>query len=321
MPDLKISQFSDGGTVQTTDEIATNRGGINTKVRLGSAAGADIGTGPDDVPTNSDLGTAAGLNVGDDIGQIPVLEDVGGTAGLPAVDGSQLTGVNTESITGLITAGTNISISGSGTSGSPYNISAVSGATPTAADVSYTPPSGISGTNVQTALTEVWNRAKTAYKLVTVNPVATTSGTAIDITGLPTGVKAIYIHFDKNTVNGATNFLLQLGDSGGIENTGYLGACYQLGSTGVTSTAGFPIRRAASTIAIVGTLILMIENAANNTWSINGNLARSESLGDIFVCAGQKSLSATLDRIRLVSENGTAIFNGGNFSISYWVEI
>lgn len=53
MADQKISQFANGGTVQPADEIATNRAGVNTKVFVGTAAGADIGIGPNDVPNNS----------------------------------------------------------------------------------------------------------------------------------------------------------------------------------------------------------------------------------------------------------------------------
>lgn len=55
MTDLKISEFDNGGAIQTTDEIAANRGGTNTKVFVGSAAAADIGAGPDDISTNSTL--------------------------------------------------------------------------------------------------------------------------------------------------------------------------------------------------------------------------------------------------------------------------
>lgn len=82
MADLKISQFVDGGAVQPTDEIATNRAGTNTKVSVGSAAALDAGGG---------------------LGDLVQLEDVGGgTPGLPAVDGSQLT--NLPAPSGLGTA-------------------------------------------------------------------------------------------------------------------------------------------------------------------------------------------------------------------------
>lgn len=73
MLDLKISQFANGGAAQTTDEIATNRGGINTKVFVGSAAGLDYGT---------------------DVGDLVRIIDVGGSPGLPALDGSLLTNVS-----------------------------------------------------------------------------------------------------------------------------------------------------------------------------------------------------------------------------------
>lgn len=78
MPDLKISQFADGGTIQTTDEIATNRAGVNTKVFVGSAALADIGAGVGDVVAFGDDGL--------------------GNSQYPAGDGSLLTGISSSTI-------------------------------------------------------------------------------------------------------------------------------------------------------------------------------------------------------------------------------
>lgn len=57
MADLKISQFVDGGAIQSTDEIATNRAGINTKVFVGSAAALDAGSGVGDVIAWQDDGS------------------------------------------------------------------------------------------------------------------------------------------------------------------------------------------------------------------------------------------------------------------------
>lgn len=61
MADLKISQFANGGVVQVTDEIATNRGGVNTKVFVGSMATEDVS---DYTPTAA-LGTYAFADTGD----------------------------------------------------------------------------------------------------------------------------------------------------------------------------------------------------------------------------------------------------------------
>lgn len=52
MTDLKISQFTDGGLVQTTDDIAAVRVGGNVKVRFGSAAAASLGTDGEELPDN-----------------------------------------------------------------------------------------------------------------------------------------------------------------------------------------------------------------------------------------------------------------------------
>ena len=84
--DLKISQFVDGGAVQPSDEIATNRSGINTKVVVGTMAAEDA---DDYIPTAS---------IGTSIGDIVQLESVGGNAALPAVDASQLTNIPNETL-------------------------------------------------------------------------------------------------------------------------------------------------------------------------------------------------------------------------------
>lgn len=73
MADLKISQFADGGSVQETDEIATNRAGVNTKVFVGSAAAMDVGAGVDEIIAWQDDGT--------------------GNPQYPSGDGSEITGV------------------------------------------------------------------------------------------------------------------------------------------------------------------------------------------------------------------------------------
>lgn len=70
--DQKISEFVDGGLVQTTDEVASNRAGVNTKIFFGDAAALDYGTG---------------------VGDLVQIVDVGGNPGLPALDGSLLTNV------------------------------------------------------------------------------------------------------------------------------------------------------------------------------------------------------------------------------------
>lgn len=55
MADLKISQMTDGGLVEITDEIPVNRGGQNYKVKVGEASTYDVGAADSDLPTGLDV--------------------------------------------------------------------------------------------------------------------------------------------------------------------------------------------------------------------------------------------------------------------------
>jgi len=73
-------------------------------------------------------------------------------------------------------------------------------------------------------------------------PVATTSGTTVTVaTGIPAGTSVVELALSGISTNGASAILVQLGDSGGIETTGYVSSAWQGGSsdTLLTSTAGF----------------------------------------------------------------------------------
>lgn len=83
MADLKISQFVDGGAVQETDSIAAVRGGVNTKVTVGTAAAYDVGAS---------------------IGNVPLIIDINGVAGLDALDGSLLYNLNAQAPSDTLTA-------------------------------------------------------------------------------------------------------------------------------------------------------------------------------------------------------------------------
>src|SRR3990167_6478732 len=70
---------------------------------------------------------------------------------------------------------------------------------------------------------------------------ASTSGTAIDFTGIPSGVKRITVMLFGVSTNSTSNYLIQIGDSGGIETSGYVSSAQTDTAARVTSTAGFII--------------------------------------------------------------------------------
>jgi hypothetical protein len=153
--------------------------------------------------------------------------------------------------------------------------------------------------------------------LVSGTAVASTSGTSIDFTSIPSWVKRITVLFNSISTNGTSLFLIQLGDSGGIENTGYLSG---VGSRGgeTTSTAGFVLNNAG--IAAMGfSGINTIALVSANLWVSAGNLNRSGTGGDgfLYVSSGTKTVSDTLDRIRITTVNGTDTFDLGSINILY----
>lgn len=81
----------------------------------------------------------------------------------------------------------------------------------------------------------------------------TTSGTAITFSSIPAGVRKIHVMFSGVSTSGTSDLLIQIGDSGGVENTGYLGSvCTTTTATPAIDnpTAGFGIT--ATTIADAG---------------------------------------------------------------------
>ena len=148
--------------------------------------------------------------------------------------------------------------------------------------------------------------------------VASTSGTSIDFTGIPSWAKRITVMFDGVSTNGTSSFLIQLGDSGGIETTGYLGSgLYVSTGAGTTSNSnGFFIPTLAQVTTIYGSMIISLLNPSNNTWVQQGNFS-SPSANLSFYSSGAKPLSATLDRVRITTVNGTDTFDAGSINVMW----
>lgn len=146
-------------------------------------------------------------------------------------------------------------------------------------------------------------------------PVATTSGTSIDFTGIPATAKKITFCFVGVSTNGTSNLLLQLGDAGGIEATGYLGATGE-NSTATNNTTGIILPTANAAAVLHGSITLSMENSSSNTWVSEGVVGRSDG-GNAYYPGFSKSTSAALDRVRLTTVNGTDAFDAGEVNIQY----
>ena len=141
---------------------------------------------------------------------------------------------------------------------------------------------------------------------------ASTSGTSIDFTSIPSWVKRVTVMFSGVSTNGTSALLVQLGDSGGVETTGYVSTSIQAALTD-SSTAGFIIRSAAASNLFSGSMV--IKNINGNEWVSDHVVKQSTSA--ISCGAGDKSLSGTLDRVRITTFGGTDTFDAGSINILY----
>lgn len=152
---------------------------------------------------------------------------------------------------------------------------------------------------------------------------ATTSGSSKDFTGIPSSANQITMTWRGGSTNGTGAISVQLGDSGGIETSGYNG-----GTTSITQGGSIPVATAWSSSAIVvtaaaaagtyqTTVTITKVNSASFTWYINITTVRSDaSWGDTttYWGGGSKSTSAALDRVRLLTAD---TFDAGNVNIAY----
>ena len=147
--------------------------------------------------------------------------------------------------------------------------------------------------------------------------IASTSGTAIDFTGIPTtNVQNITVLLSSVSTSGNSNLLLQLGHSGGFETTGYLGS---IGNTGgdILVTSGVGITYSINnTYSTHSQLTCWLVDPSTNTWSIS-SLGSGSVGGVCYFGTFSKSLSAPLNKVRVTATNGTDTFDAGKIVLRY----
>ena len=173
---------------------------------------------------------------------------------------------------------------------------------------------GLSGTVLKTnGSTTSW---ATALNLGTA--VASTSGSAILFTGIPSWAKRVTVMFNGVGLGTLSDFLIQIG-SGSVTSSGYTSNSLQ-GSTSVnntisgsSSTAGFHTRN-NSTNTFSG--IITINNVSGFIYSSTHILNSSSSNSAVFG-SGNVTLSGAVDRVNITTTGGTAAFNAGSINIMW----
>jgi hypothetical protein len=247
------------------------------------------------------------------------------TAGLQA----QITAANNTSNTALTTANT-ANATANAASTTANGIAGTANTALTTAQAAETTANGIAAT-ANTALansTAAVATANAAARIVRGTAVAATSGTSIDFTGIPSWAKRITVVFDgvSTTPTNLTNIMFQLGDSGGFETTGYLsfssivGTDFTVNANSATAsfaTSGFFFLWGSETSLRYGTITFT--NIMGNQWTCSGVMGGQVpgSFAGTAHTGGTKTLSGTLDRVRLTTTTVGDTFDAGMVNIIY----
>ena len=152
---------------------------------------------------------------------------------------------------------------------------------------------------------------------------ASTSGTSIDFTGIPSGTKRITVMFNGVSTNGTSIIVAQLGKSGGVETTGYVA------TIGIIASASNTTRLTAATSSFLITWAndtsylnygnIVFANLSGNIWTATGLFTQDQTGGNYhqIMTSGTKTLSGTLDRVRITTSGGTDTFDAGSINILY----
>lgn len=146
--------------------------------------------------------------------------------------------------------------------------------------------------------------------------VASTSGTTVDFTNIPSWVTRITIIFSGVSTDGSSNYLIRIG-SGSFATSGYNATSSAQGATSTTasatSTSGFVSYSNAASVTLSGSYVL--HNISGNTWVLSGCLAMTNTNFTV-VSAGNVTISGALDRVRITTVSADN-FDAGSINIMY----
>ena len=213
------------------------------------------------------------------------------------------------SITGLTTA---LTVAQGGTGAATHTSKGVLIGNGTSAVTTVSP--GTSG-NVLTSDGTSWTSATGVYPLTSGTAQASTSGTSIDFTSIPSWVKRVTVMFNGVSTNGSSNYLIQIG-SGSVTTSGYTSSGGTNGGTQATSTAGFVLTgtQSGSDTQLGHAIITLV---GSNIYVCSSILGEYSSAARSNMAGGNVTLSGALDRVRITTVGGTDTFDAGSINILY----
>lgn len=150
---------------------------------------------------------------------------------------------------------------------------------------------------------------------------ASTSGTAINFTDIPSWVKRITVMAYGVSTTGTSSIAVRLGTASGIASTGYFSMLSQINTSGTASatsnTTGFFLSSSSAPMLTYGTLVITLVDPTNNYWLASGTSARDDTTDIIQNSSGGVALSGTLTQVQITTLGGTDTFDAGSINILY----
>lgn len=149
---------------------------------------------------------------------------------------------------------------------------------------------------------------------------SSTSGTAINFTGIPSYARKVTLLFNGVSQSSASDILVQLGVSTTATTSGYTHGQSVLVFTGgpttvTTSSAGIPILNFLPSYIITGQLVINKLDASGNTWLATGQFTTTAGAIGAITSTGVVSLSGAPGMVRVTTAAGTAAFDLGSINI------
>jgi len=149
--------------------------------------------------------------------------------------------------------------------------------------------------------------------------VASTSGTSISFSSIPSWVKRVTIMLAGVSTNGASNLAVQIGPVAGVETSGYSGYAYTPTSP-ASYTTEWAINGTNSAVNVYsGNVFLSLADSATNTWVMSSS-GGGVGINTVSIAGGSKAIAGTLSVIRIIGSNtGSPVdtFDAGSINILY----
>jgi hypothetical protein len=298
-----LVDFADGTTLVAADLDTNSKQSIYTQQELDdSLVGVALGSIPNG--NKGDITTSAGSTVW-------TINNGAVTAGKIA----------SAAFTNSVSSASTTTIATPSSVKTSYDLATTANTTATTANTTATTANTTANAALPKAggtMTGVITYAAAQPRLVQGTAVATTSGTSVDFTSIPNWVKRLTVMFASVSTSGVSPVQIQIGDSGGIETTGYTGTGVSVAATNSLNIASYTT--GAVLIGVLATHVrsgsMVITNVDGNQWQFS-SIMTSDDVGYLGWVSAIKTLSATLDRVRLTTVNGTDTFDAGTVNIIY----